>query len=69
MPTPFWRSPQLVEQLNRLDRAGFALEFLRRNSGYQRDYARTLNQIAMGGPDPDSARTALARRWGLQFCP
>ena len=68
MPFSFWRSSEAMEQLNRLDRAGFAVEFLRRNAGYRRDYVRTLRQIA-GGVDSDAARFELARRWGLSFCP
>jgi hypothetical protein len=69
MPTSSWRSPDTIEQLNRLDRSGFALEFLRRNADYQRDYKRTLRQIARGNVDPDMARSRLARRWGLRFRP
>ena len=69
MPFSFWRSSEAMAQLNRLDRAGFAVEFLRRNAGYRRDYARTLRQIAGGAADPDTARFGLARRWGLSFCP
>ena len=42
MPFSFWRSSEAMEQLNRLDRAGFAVEFLRRNAGYRRDYARSI---------------------------
>ena len=44
MPISFWRSSDPVEQLNRLDRPGFAIEFLRRNVGYRSDYTRTLRQ-------------------------
>jgi Family of unknown function (DUF6499) len=69
MPISFWRSSEMIQQLNRLERPGFAVEFLRRNAGYRRDYARTLRQIAHGTVDPSSARSALARRWGLCFCP
>ena len=69
MPISFWRSPETIEQLNRLDRPGFAIEFLRRNSGYRRDYAHTLRQIVRGSVDPDGARFGLARRWGLYFRP
>ena len=36
MPTAFWRSPDIREQLKLLDRPGFAIEFLRRNSGLRR---------------------------------
>jgi len=69
MPISFWRSSQAMEQLNRLERPGFALEFLRRNPGYRRDYAGTLRSIAAGGVDADVARFGLARRWGLCFRP
>jgi len=58
-----------MEQFNRLDRAGFAAEFLRRNDSYRKDYARMRRLIARGGIDPDSAKSDLARRWGLRFCP
>jgi hypothetical protein len=69
MPVSFWKSSDVIEQFNRLDRAGFAAEFLRRNDGYRDDYSRTLRQIARGRVDPDSAQSDLARRWGLRFCP
>lgn len=69
MPTSFWRSDDAIAHLNRLDRSGFAVEFLRRNPTYRRDYARTLRRIARGEEDPDDARSALARRWGLSFRP
>jgi hypothetical protein len=69
MATSSWRSARTIGRLNRLDRAGFALEFLRRNEAYRSDYARTLRQIAAGAPDPDGARADLARRWGLRFRP
>ncbi|MHC2721943.1 transcriptional regulator domain-containing protein [Bradyrhizobium diazoefficiens] len=35
MPTQYWRSPETIERLNRLERPGFALEFLRRNADYR----------------------------------
>jgi hypothetical protein len=69
MPTSFWRSSETIEQLSRLDRSGFAVEFLRRNACYRSDYIRTLRQVARGGIDPASARSDLARRWGLRFRP
>ncbi|MEI9986590.1 MAG: DUF6499 domain-containing protein [Aliidongia sp.] len=69
MPISFWRSSETIEHLNRLERPGFAVEFLRRNVGYRRDYARTHRQIARRIADPGSARSALAHRWGLCFCP
>ena len=69
MATSFWRSADTIERLNHLDRAGFALEFLRRNQDYRSDYTRMLRRIAGGGSDPDSARADFARRWGLLFRP
>ncbi|MFY9655557.1 MAG: DUF6499 domain-containing protein [Methylocystis sp.] len=69
MPRSFWRSPDAVAQLNQLERAGFALEFLRRNPAYRHDYARTQRSIARRRVDPDEASDDLARRWGLRFRP
>lgn len=62
-----WRSPEAIEQLNRLDRPGLAAELLRRNAAYRRDYSVTLRRIARGDIDPAEARSNLARRWGLRF--
>lgn len=67
MPRSFWRSADAVAQLNHLERAGFALEFLRHNPAYRGDYARTLRRIARRRADPDEASADLARRWGLRF--
>jgi molybdate-binding protein len=69
MPISFWRSSDKIEQLNRLDRSGFAAEFLRRNAGYRTDHTRTLRRIAQGRADPGIAKAELASRWGLCFCP
>lgn len=69
MPTQYWRSPETIDRLNRLGRPGFAVEFLRRNTEYRRDYAQTQHQIARDHVDRAAARTGLARRWGLRFCP
>ena len=69
MPTEYWRSPETIERLKRFERPGFAVEFLRRNAEYRRDYARTQRQIARSSVDPEAARSDLARRWGLQFRP
>lgn len=68
MPTPFWKSRETLDRLNRLDRPGFAAEFLRRNPAYQNDYRQTQHQLAQGSLDPQAASTKLARRWGLRFC-
>jgi hypothetical protein len=69
MPIEDWRSPETIERLKRLERPGFAAEFLRRNPEYRRDYARTERLIARDGASSDAARARLARRWGLQFRP
>ena len=69
MPTPFWRSREVLDRLNHLDRPGFAAEFLRRNPAYRQDCQQTLRRIAQGTLDPQTARAELARRWGLCFCP
>ena len=67
MPRSFWRSADSVAQLNQLERAGFALEFLRRNPAYRDDYARTQRRIAGHRVDPEAECADLARRWGLRF--
>ncbi|MHC2624206.1 hypothetical protein ACVIW2_006238 [Bradyrhizobium huanghuaihaiense] len=69
MPTQYWRSPETIERLNRLERPGFALEFLRRNADYRRDFARTERQIARGESDHNTIRTSFARRWRLRCRP
>ena len=69
MPTEDWRSPETIERLKRLERPGFAVEFLRRNSQYRRDFLRTQRQIARTSVDAETARSDLARRWGLRFRP
>jgi len=69
MPIAFWQSPETIERLNRLERSEFAVEFLRRNPRYRRDYKRTIKQITRGIIDAESGRAALARRWGLYFRP
>jgi hypothetical protein len=69
MPTAAWRSPETAERLARLDRAGFAAEFLRRNPDYQRDFRRTARAIASGRLAPDEAAAGLARRWGCLRAP
>ncbi|MGE4305675.1 MAG: DUF6499 domain-containing protein [Novosphingobium sp.] len=53
--------------MKRLDRAGFAQEFLRRNHSYQADYDRAVHRIATGALGEDDAGRFFARRWGLCF--
>ena len=67
MPTSFWRSPDAANRLNRLDRSGFAVEFLRRNANYRQDFTQTRLQMAQGQAGSQSASSSLARRWGLSF--
>lgn len=69
MPTEDWRSPETIDRLNRLERPGFAAEFLRRNPDYRRDFVRTQRQIARASVDAETAHVSLARRWGLRFRP
>jgi hypothetical protein len=68
MPTSFWRSAEVQEQLNRLDRSGFAAQFLARNPGFQEDCERTRQKVALGEIDIEMARSRLGDRWGLSFC-
>ena len=60
---PDWRSASTVETLNRLDRGGFAWEFLRRNPRYRREY----NQISKAPVSAASAKEAVGKQWGLCF--
>ena len=69
MATPDWRSPETIERLSRLGRPEFAVEFLRRNANYRRDYALTVRQIESEGLDRTDAWARLASRWGLRVCP
>lgn len=60
---PGWRSPEYVDVLKDLDRAGFAWEFLRRNPAYQEDYGNTQEK----DDDQDGNPPALGWHWGLSF--
>lgn len=66
MPTPFWTSKESLDQLNQLDRPGFAVEFLRRNPDYRADCIRVLSQAKRGVV---TAEAEFARRWGVRFSP
>jgi len=44
MERPDWRSRTADEELNRLERPGFAWEFLRRNKTYRAAYERMSRQ-------------------------
>nr|WP_246765381.1 DUF6499 domain-containing protein [Aminobacter sp. SR38] len=53
-----WRSSEIYEYLDTLDSPDLAWEWLRRNTEYQKDYARA---------DSPSLKRELRRKWGLQF--
>ena len=61
-----WRRES--DYLQRLDRPGFAWEFLRRNPAYQEDYKRIVREDASDASFEDRSRDALVWRWGLAFC-
>jgi len=56
-----WRHGKAHDYVDRLDPAGLAWEFLRRNRTYQGDYERIPKQKR------ESASDALTRLWGLRF--
>lgn len=66
-PTSDWRAASTADELMRLDRAQFAIEFLRRNTAYNDDYRATLDRIAAGTLAHDLGMEQLAQRWGLTF--
>ncbi|WP_246233334.1 transcriptional regulator domain-containing protein [Aurantimonas aggregata] len=67
MPAPpDWRSEETERQLNKLERQGFAWEFLRRNPDYRREY----EHLRAGQPDRPGAsvpHTSVPPQWGLRF--
>lgn len=68
MPVQYdWRSADAAEVLMQLDQEQFAMEFLRRNPGYKRDYRDTRRRIAEGVLSDEAGMAHLARRWGLSF--
>ena len=69
MPTEYWRSPETIDHLNRLERPGFAVEFLRRNADYRRDFARTQRQIARDHVDAEAARVGSRPPMGVALSP
>jgi hypothetical protein len=62
-----WRSASTANELMRLDRDQFAVEFLRRNPAYAEDYRNTQDHIASGSLAHDAGMARLARQWGLIF--
>lgn len=62
-----WRSQDATGYLDRVQRAGFAWEFLRRNPDYRKDYDNMSRHLASGTTIALEAALALAQRWGLSF--
>ena len=60
---PDWRSE--TAPLIRLERPGFAWEFLRRNQKYIADYERIMRAGNFDKPDVANAAANIARHWGL----
>jgi hypothetical protein len=58
-----WRSSSAADNVNQLDRAGIAWEFLRRNPQYREDYRR----IPRGAASTDPVAAAVGEPWGLSF--
>lgn len=63
---PDWRLQTTERALNRLERQGFAWEFLRRNPDYRSDYDR-LRSMPAGQPGASLAHRSAALQWGLRF--
>jgi len=66
-PASDWRSVTRYDYLMRLDRPGFAWEFLRRNAAYQEDYEAFVREAASDAEAEDRLAAILGRRWGLSF--
>jgi len=66
-PASDWRSLTGHEYLKRLNRPGFAWEFLRRNPAYQEDYETMVRGAASDAGSGGMTRDVLAWRWGLSF--
>ena len=58
-----WRSPDYVDALKNLDRAGFAWEYLRRNPVYRDDY----DGIAEDPDESELSSETVGGNWGLSF--
>ena len=62
---PDWRLQTTERALNRLERQGFAWEFLRRNPDYRSDYDR-LHSTPPSRRDVSLLRSTPPQ-WGLRF--
>lgn len=58
-----WRSADRYDYMDALSVEGLAWECLRRNTGYQKDFARYLRSTG----DKAQIDDAIASRWGLRF--
>src|SRR3546814_10310272 len=63
---PDWRLQQTERALNRLERQGFAWEFLRRNPDYRSEYD-SLRSTPTSRPGDASRQRSTAPQWGLRF--
>lgn len=63
---PDWRLQKTERALNRLERQGFAWEFLRRNPDYRSDYDR-LRSMPATRPSASMPHGSAAQQWGLRF--
>ncbi|MFZ5668594.1 MAG: transcriptional regulator domain-containing protein [Pseudomonadota bacterium] len=63
---PDWRLQTTERALNRLERQGFAWEFLRRNPDYRSDYDR-LRSTPTGRPSASLSHGSAPLQWGLRF--
>ncbi|WP_184064407.1 transcriptional regulator domain-containing protein [Sphingosinicella soli] len=63
---PDWRLQTTERALNRLERQGFAWEFLRRNPDYRSDYDR-LRSAPASRPGASLPHRSAALQWGLRF--
>ncbi|WP_319529506.1 transcriptional regulator domain-containing protein [uncultured Cohaesibacter sp.] len=57
-----WRSPGAYQYTTRLDAAGFAWEYLRRNDAYRRDW-----QLHTEAPVSKDSQNAFPEHWGVLF--
>jgi hypothetical protein len=63
---PDWRLQTTEHALNRLERQGFAWEFLRRNPDYRSDYER-LRSTPASRPSASLPHRSAPPQWGLRF--
>lgn len=63
---PDWRLQTTERALNRLERQGFAWEFLRRNPDYRSDYDR-VRSTPTSRSSASLPHRSVALQWGLRF--